>query len=160
MIGQFLWSVLALITVYVVSVFFWPTQADSIAARLGFGALNTELRAIKLRLDGIPDTKLPSLSVPLPSEVFSSGSVGATVKNIVDTAKRGGEVIDTAKTLVNTKVEQIEATRKSFEETQNAIQTLQGNIKSLGDFSLSGQTTLKISTSTTSGKNNTGAIVR
>lgn len=47
MIGKILWSFVAIVTIYVIAIFFFPAKADEIGEILGIKQLNLVLREIR-----------------------------------------------------------------------------------------------------------------
>lgn len=56
MIVKVLWSFVAVVTLYVIAIFFFPTQADEVGDLLGIRELNSVLREIQQ--GGVEDAKI------------------------------------------------------------------------------------------------------
>lgn len=153
MITRILWGFVALATVFVVSVFVFPSQADEFADSFGFKGFNETLRELK-------DSSSEDVRLPQSLNDLNTGSgIMKDARDIVTKTQSGiiqtKATIHETQTLIETKVEQARRVGESVEKTTQAIGELRTNVNQL--TTLTGSSS---SGSTASGQTSTGTTIR
>ncbi|MCK9272063.1 hypothetical protein M0P65_00770 [Candidatus Gracilibacteria bacterium] len=140
-LNKVFFSVILIVTIYILAIFFTPTQADIIGDKLGILGFNLSVRSLKGGVDNVSDQLLQLKS---SEEVIGSAR---------DAVNKANEQINNTKNIINQKIEQ---TDKTIESGQKLIETTKEFKKNISDLSsFSGATGSGI---TDSGAMSTGTI--
>lgn len=122
MVVRILWSFVAIVTIYVIAIFFFPAKADEIGEVLGIKQMNLVLR--ELRDGGMQD-------VEIVIDGGTSGYLGG-LQEKVDSAKGA---VEQTKATIETKVEQTKKVVDSVQKAAGAIQEVKNNVGELTTLS-------------------------
>ena len=125
MIARIFWSIVLISTLYVLGVFFLPSQIDEIAATLGISPVNSAIRNTATFFQ----TDIGNMVVKPLEE--GSGYV-RQAQDIVDKTKAS---LDATREVVGQKAEQVQKVVDSVGKTTDAIGELKQNVSNLATIS-------------------------
>lgn len=139
-LNKIYFSLILILTLYILAIFFTPTEADMVWDKLWISGFNFFIRNLKWGADNVSEQML---------QLKTSESIIDQARNTVN---QTNEVINQTKNAINTKIEQADKTIESWKKLIDATNEFKQNVSTLSDFSWS----LNSTWSTSSWVTNTG----
>jgi len=122
-LNKVFFSVILIVTIYILAIFFTPTQADIIGDKLWILWFNLSVRSLKWWVDNVSDQLLQLKS---SEEVIWSAR---------DAVNKANEQINNTKNIINQKIEQTDKTIESGQKLIETTKEFKKNISDLSSFS-------------------------